>query len=198
MERWSRGWSHDIMKPQSSIVQPSIDSDFPHTPRHVTGGEIYSLAAEIYPVIFLHYWWWRRRGRRRRRFTEDWDSASTVNSWVLGRDAIWEESGGGDCFPLILPDLPALKVNILLPLFPLILFVLFNCLLPFGVWRKEKKKSRALSCAVIQQWRTASLLQHQFVSPFFVQTQDFAMKQTVGQVILSSTCTPAMLYFIGE
>lgn len=42
MEMLSQGWSHDIIKLQSSIVQPSIASDFPHTPGHVTGGEVCS------------------------------------------------------------------------------------------------------------------------------------------------------------
>lgn len=125
MGRWSWGWRHDIMKLQSNIVQPSIAFDFPHTARHVTGGEV-----ERHPVFFS-ITGGEEGGRG------GGGSASTANSWAVWPDATWEESGRGDSYSLILPNLPALTVTVLLLLllFLHIWFVLFHCLflLPFAV-----------------------------------------------------------------
>lgn len=150
MERWSRGWSHDITQLQPDIVQPSTASDFPHTPRHVTGGEIYCHAAEIYPTIFLH-------NREKRKEEEVYSGSSAVNSWEHGPSAIWEESEGGEAFCfLIMPDLHALGADSR----PFFWFVLCNCPLAVGMRRKRKVQNTLQRCqsAVVNSWAESQRL----------------------------------------
>lgn len=149
MERWSRGWSHDITELQPGIVQPSTATDFPHTPRHVTGGEIYSHAAEMYPTIFLHNC--RQQREKKRRFTVgavQW-TAENTGAAPYGRNQ-------REARPSALPDLHALGADSR----PFFWFVLCNCPLTVGMRRKRKVQNTLQRCqlAVVNSWAESQRL----------------------------------------
>lgn len=142
MERWSRGWSHDdITQLQPGIVQPSSASDFPHTPKCMAGGEIYSHAAEIHPAIFLHNCRQQRGGEKKRT----WFTVGAVQ-WTA------ENMGAAPCGRNQREVRPSAFSSRLTSLHleqtaaPLLWFVLCNCPLTVGMQGKVKMQNTLQLC----------------------------------------------------
>lgn len=119
-----KSWNH-----ATAVQYCPTSSDFPHTRWHVAGGEISSLAKKYIQSFFSI------TGSEEGGGGLQMTGFLPMNSWLVWRDATWEESEGGDSYFLILPDLPAFTARIF-GLGPLILFLLlliqtflFRCLL---------------------------------------------------------------------
>lgn len=96
--RWSCGWSHNTIKLQwvlSNLPLPLIS---------LTHSGLWQVKRfQVSQLNCIHLFSSKTDRRRRWSIVENWVSASTVNSWVIQHDAMWEKLEGGDSSSLSSP-----------------------------------------------------------------------------------------------